>query len=494
VTQDWRDRRIAELERQLAERDARIAKLEQQLAAALARIAELEEKLHKSSRNSSKPPSSDNPAQAAERRKKAAAITKPAGRKPGGQPGHQKFSRLVVPAPEVDQHFDCVPDRCEHCAARLQGRDPKPRLHQVFELPKVKPKVNQYAIHSLSCDDCHAVTSGKLPDGVPRGAFGPSVVAVVTFLMGVCRLGKRTVQTVLGDLFGLEISLGAIIGCQDIACAALEAPVEQAKASARRAAIKHCDETSWREGPTRAKVWLWTVVTRTVTVFSIQKERSTQAARRLLGKGAGVLVTDRYSAYGFWDLAMRQICWAHLIRDFVAIADRGGLSAIIGDSLLDEARRLFAWWHRVRDGTLQRATFRVYVRSLQKRVLKLLQEGRASAQPKTARTCAEMLKVWPALWLFVERDGVEPTNNTAEHAVRHGVLWRKLSGGTHSELGSRFVERILTVVATLRKQNRNVLAFLKQACQAHISGSDSPSLLPQRARLTTTYHETRTAA
>lgn len=464
----------------MAERDARIAELEEKLAAALARITELEEKVAKSSRNSSKPPSSDTPKQSADRRKKAAAITKPKGRKPGGQPGHHKFERQLAPPSEVSAHYDCIPDSCERCAAALKGRDHSPKLHQVFHLPKVVPTIWQYALHARRCHHCHHVTVGQLPQGVPSGAFGPSVVATVALLMGVCRLGKRSVQAVLADLFGLHMSLGAVVGCQDLASSAIRPPVDEAKDAVRRARLKHSDETSWREGPKRSKVWLWTVVTEAITVFSIQKSRSTEAAQRLLGKVGGVLVSDRYSAYGYWRLWMRQVCWAHLIRDFVAIAERGRESARVGDALLEEARRLFTWWHRVRDGTLKRTTFQVYVRSLRKRVRTLLEEGRECAHRKTARTCAQILKIEPALWLFVERKGVEPTNNIAERSIRHGVMWRKSSGGTHSELGSRFVERILTVVATLRQQDRNVLDFLNQACEAQLSGSPSPSLLPTK--------------
>jgi len=462
--------------------------LKRQLAAALARIAELEEKLRKSSRNSGKPPSSDTPAQEAERKKKAAAITKPSGktpRNPGGQPGHEKWTRKLVPAAEVTRHHHCIPEQCERCAKQLSGRDPNPRLHQVFGLPKVQPEVDQYALHRVGCPDpeCGHVTRGKLPAGVPTGQFGPSIIAVVTLLMGVCRLGKRPVQDILADLFDLHLSLGAIIGCQELGSSALEAPVEEAKDFVRtaRAPIKHSDETSWREGPKRAKVWLWVVVTASVTVFAIQRERSTEAAKALLGKLGGILVSDRFSAYGFWRLWMRQICWSHLIRDWVAIAERGGESARIGDAQLEEARRLFGWWHRVRDGTLSRKNFQNYVRSLRNRVAALLDEGAACAHQKTARTCAKIRKVFPALWLFVEREGVAPTNNAAEQALRHAVLWRKISGGTHSELGSRFVERILTVVATLRQQDRNVLAFLRAACKAQLTSSQPPSLLPTSA-------------
>jgi transposase len=298
-------------------------------------------------------------------------------------------------------------------------------------------------------------------------------------LIGVCRLGKRTVQQLLSDLFGLSISLGAIIGCQQLGSEALEAPVDEARQFVRHATVKHSDETSWRQGADRAKVWLWTVVTKSVTVFAIQRERSTEAAKTLLGKLGGVLVSDRYSAYSFWRPWMRQVCWSHLIRDFVAIAERGGTSTRIGDALLEEARRLFGWWHRVRDGDLSRERFQTYVRPLRKRVHALLTQGQACKPPKTARTCTKILQIFDALWLFVERAGVEPTNNPAERAVRHGVLWRKISGGTHSERGSRFAERVLTVVATLRQQNRNILTFIRAACEAKLARTQWPSLLPE---------------
>jgi transposase len=468
-------------------RDDRIEELEQQLKAALARIAELEERLGTSSSNSSKPPSSDSPKQQADRKKRAAAITKRSSkkRKAGGQPGHKGFSRALVPPAEVDRHHDCIPTSCENCAAKLRGRDQSPQLHQVFNLPEVRPEVDQYALHAVECTGCGYVTRGRLPPGVPTGAFGPSVIAVVTLLIGVCRLGKRTVQQLMSDLFGLEISLGAIIGCQQHGSDALEAPVTEARDYVRHATVKHSDETSWRQGADRAKVWLWAVVTVGVTLFAIQRERSTEAAKTLLGKLGGVLVSDRYSAYSFWRPWMRQVCWAHLIRDFVAIAERGGTSTRIGDALLAEAKRLFGWWHRVRDGDLSRERFRTYVRPLRKRVHALLTQGKTCKQPKTARTCSKILDMFDALWLFVERAGIEPTNNVAERAVRHAVLWRKLSGGTHSEHGSRFVERILTVVATLRQQNRNILAFIRAACEARFAQTAPPSLLPDPATTST---------
>lgn len=461
MSRDWRDDRIAQLEE-------RVLQLAAQLEAALERVAKLEEQVKRSSRNSSKPPSSDGPA--------APPLRKvPTGRSPGAQEGHEKHERPLVPPEKVDKRVVLKPRHCQGCRRPLVGDDQSPRRHQVFHLPRVEPIVEEYVIHSLNCD-CGVRTTAALPAGVPSGAFGASVIAMVAMLMGVYRLSKRAVPALMHDAFGLDMSVGAAVGCQQIASLALEAPVEEAKKFVVEEPIKHADETGWREA--RKKAWMWTVVTASVTVFMIHTRRSAKAAREILGKAVGVLVSDRYGAYSWWPVRQHQFCWAHLIRDFVAISERGGASKRIANALLDETERMFEWWHRVRDGTLARSTFRVYMRSVRCRVEALLTEGAAVVHPKTAKTCANILKSADALWTFVFVEGVEPTNNTAERTVRHAVQWRKTSYGTHSAEGSRFVERILTTHATLKQQQRSVLDFVHDACVAKSRGTTPPSLLP----------------
>ena len=206
-------------------------------------------------------------------------------------------------------------------------------------------------------------------------------------------------------------------------------------------------------------------------------------ARELLGETfAGILVTDRYSAYNWYPVRWRQLCWAHLLRDFEAMRDRGGASAELGEALLAQAHQMFTWWHRVREGTLQRSTFRSYMSPLRREVERLLEAGSRSGVPKTAGTCQDILKRREALWTFVQVAGVEPTNNAAERSIRPGVLWRKGSFGTQSEEGSRFVESMMTVVSTLKQQQRNVLAYLTAACEAALRGETAPSLLPAHAQ------------
>lgn len=468
MTEDPRDALIA---RQAALIEAQAI----EIAALKVLVAELLEKIRKSSHNSSKPPSSDGPAAHARPKKPKT------GRKPGGQRGHSRRERALVPPEEVRNTVECVPESCDGCGAALRGEDPEPRRHQVTHLPPIVPVTDEYRLHSLACGECGHNTAGKLPAGVPTGAFGPSVVAVVAVLMGAYRLSKRLVPDLLQDLFGLHMSVGAAVGCQHGASAALEQPFEEAKAHIAEQPIKHADETGWFEGAQRARAWLWLATTHLVAVFVIQARRNTGAAKSLLGAVAGVLVTDRHGAYNWWPDRLRQFCWAHLKRDIQAIVERGYDSERIGAAMLEEVDRIFTLWHRVRERTLARSTFQVYMRSVRSRFEALLAEGAAIPHMKTRETCRKLLDHADSLWTFVYVEGVEPTNNRAEQIVRHGVILRKLSHGTHSPEGSRFIERILTVHATLKLQKRNVLDFVRQACDAALRQEKPPSLLPATA-------------
>jgi transposase len=279
------------------------------------------------------------------------------------------------------------------------------------------------------------------------------------------------------EVFGVPMSVGTISPLEQATTEALAVPGEEARTYVHEPEVAHLDETSWRQGGKRA--WLWVAVTSWVTVFVVRLSRGGDVARALLGKTfSGILVPDRYSAYNWYPVRWRQICWAHLLRDFEAMRDRGGRSEAIGDALLAQAHQRFTWWHRVRAGTLKRSTFRSYMTPLRREVERLLDAGSHCGVPKTAGTCRDILKRREALWTFVQVDGVEPTNHTAERALRPGVLWRKGSFGTQSEEGSRFVESMMTVVATLKQQQRHVLEYLTEACEAALRGESAPSLLP----------------
>jgi transposase len=319
------------------------------------------------------------------------------------------------------------------------------------------------------------VTCGTLPPGVPTGAFGPRLRAILSVLAGAYRLGKRPIRQLASDLLGLSISTGMICRLERQTTDVLEPPVGELRQHIRDAASAHIDETSWQEN--RVKAWLWTVVTQSVTVFAIATSRGADVAKDLLGTDRRkVVISDRLKSY-HW-IKRRQYCWAHLNRDFQAMVDRGGESAEVGRLLLGHSERLFDWWHRVRDGTMARATLRTNVAIMRFSFRDDLRRGAACGCAKTAATCRQLLAGEAHLWTFVRVEGIEPTNNDAERALRHGVIYRKLSGGTDSESGSRFVERVLTVVATCRQQNINVLDYLTCCFQAHLDGQPTPSLLP----------------
>jgi transposase len=439
----------------------RIAQLEQ-------RVAQLEEQLGKNSKNSSRPPSTDAP------HVKRAPPKDSTGRTRGGQPGHPLHARPLLPPGH------CVPvkpETCRRCGEALQGDDPEPLRHQIIDLPVPKPDVTEYQLHRLACRCCGTVTCAQLPAGVPAGHEGPRLQATAAILTGAYRLSKRQVETMMADLYGVPLSAGEVCALEQQTSAVL-APVVEELRDFCRTQPANVDETGWRQE--RRRAWLWVAVTELATVFHIACSRGAKVLHDLLGdEYRQVLTSDRWSAYNGQPLCYRQVCWAHLQRDFQAMVDRGCVA--IGEELLCCAQDLFHWWHRVRDGTLSRATFQNYMRDVRAMVRETLEAGCACPCAKTAGTCAEILKVEPALWTFVRVEGIEPTNNAAERAARHAVQWRKVSYGTDSAAGSQFVARILSVVATCRQQGRHVLGYLTQCCEAARHGAAAPSLLPKTA-------------
>jgi transposase len=459
-------------ERTPPEAQAYIGTLEARVATLEDMVRTLQEQLNQSSRNSSRPPSSDPP--------QSQRPTRPRGqRRRGGQPGHPGQTRTLVPVEDVDEVVVLKPEQCSGChALLLTGDDPTPFRHQVIEIPPSKPVITEYQWHQLVCPECGEITRAPWPAGVPSGTYGPRVQATVALYTGAYRLSKRTTQHVMNEVFGVPMSVGTIGPLEQATTAAVAAPVEEARTYVRAQEVAHLDETSWRQGDKRA--WLWVAVTSWVTVFVVRLSRGGHVARELLGEHfAGILVTDRYSAYNWYPVRWRQVCWAHLLRDFEAMRGRGGCSEEIGDALLAQAHQMFTWWHRVRAGTLKRSTFRSYMSPIRREVERLLEAGSRCSVPKTAGTCRDILKRREALWTFVQVEGLEPTNNTAERSIRPGVLWRKGSFGTQSAEGSRFVESMMTVVATLQQQQRNVLEYLTAACAAALRGEAAPSLLPE---------------
>ena len=461
---DWRDDRIAELERENAYLRARIVELE-------ARVRELEALLARYSGNSSKPPSSDPPGAP------PPAPPKRTGRKRGGQPGHKKHDRELVPNERVTRTTVVKPTECRRCHGALSGNDPEPERHQVTEVPKVVATVEEYQLHTLHCPTCGISTSATLPPGVPTGAFGPRLQALVAVCAGDYRIGKRGIERLVEDFFDVPISLGSVSNLEQATSDAVAVPVEEVATAIRDQRVVHADETGWFQGGKRA--WLWAAITGQMAVFLIRGTRGMKVAKELLGAAfAGILVSDRWPAYEWIEVKRRQLCWAHLIRQFREFQGLGPEADTIGRALELLAETMFHGWHRVRDGTQTRAEFQQLIGPLREHVVANLQAGVACQVRGVSGRCDEILALEPALWTFAYVEGVEPTNNAGEHQIRHGVMWRKTSFGTDSPSGSLFVERILTVVATCRMQRRNVLDYVAAACDAARLGQAPPSLLP----------------
>jgi transposase len=451
--------------------------LREQVAALQGQVRELRARLDQDSSNSHKPPSSDPPWAS-----RKPSPGKPTGRKPGAQPGHEGHHRRRLPPERVDRYVDHVPTRCRHCRAALPAGPapggPPPSWHQVAELPEVAAVVTEHRGHARTCGRCGKATRAPIPAQVRKYAVGPRLAAALSYLAGRCHDGRRTVAEVASDLFGVPLSLGSVCNYESRTADALARAHHQALAAVRDAPVKHVDETGWKRAGRRR--WLWAATTRAAACFAVQAKRSWRAACDLLGRrgGRGVITSDRHRLYDPLGVRRRQVCWAHLKRDFVKWQEKGEKTRLLGDDGLALCGQLFGLWRDFRERTIDRPALGRALRPLRKRLGQVLQWGERCGDLKAANFCRNLLKLGPALWTFARVEGVEPTNNPAERALRAAVLWRKNSFGCHGEGGCRFVERMLSVIQTLRLQGRQVLAFLCQTLQAHRTGQPLPPLIP----------------
>lgn len=444
-------------------------------AALRERVTELEARLAQDSTNSSRPPSSDPPDTP------APPPRPPTGRRRGAQPGHRPAQRQVLPPEAVDRVIRHWPAWCQHCQAPLSAGlvavIGEPVRHQVTELPPVRAEVTEHQLYRVRCLECGGETRASLPPDVPAGAFGPRLQAAVALLSGRYRLSRREVAAVCGDLLGADLAVGSVDALCQATAAALAEPVAELAAAVRGARVAHADETSWAQAGQRQ--WLWVVTTTLITVFTIAASRGRGVIQGLLGEDfGGRLVSDRYAAYNWLPPEQRQVCWAHLRRDFLALLHYGPSAAQFGLALLDLTDRIFDAWHQARADPAGRPGLSETIAPLQAEMRALLEAGQDQRAAKAAGLSRSLLQLWPALWTFVRVPGVEPTNNAAERALRPAVLWRKGSFGTQSDAGNLFVARLLSVAATCRQQQRPLLAYLTAVCTAAHLGLPSPSLLP----------------
>lgn len=439
---------------------------ERQLQTLQKQVKEFEQRLNKNSTNSSKPPSSEHP------HAKPIRHTGKSARGTGGQPGHAKHQRPLLPTEQCQRVIPCVPPTCRRCAAPLSGTDPQPLRHQVWELPEIKPSVTEYQRHRLTCR-CGTVTCGALPAGVPTGQAGPRLIAFSGLLMSCFRQSKRRAALFLSMILNQPACPGWMVSLQKLAAEAAQPAYDELVRQLRQQAVLYIDESPTKEG--KAKSWIWTFVAATFTLFATRTSRAADILTDWLGEAyTGVIHCDRARMY--WSFGRLQWCWAHLKRDFQGLIDsRCHTARRLGRDLMRPTKELFALWQKVRDGTLSRAAFVEEMKPIRAEVESLLLRGYFNARVRGF--CKGLWEHRQNLWTFVEVEGVEPTNNAAEQALRQAVIWRKLSFGTQSAEGSRFVERLLTVVETCRRQQRNVLAWLVEAVAARFTGKTAPSLL-----------------
>lgn len=451
------------------------------LEAALQRVAELEAEvrdlrgqLARNSSNSSTPPSADPPGAP------RPVSKRPTGRQPGGQPGHPGHHRQRLPAERVNHVIRYVPTTCLRCHSPLPDEpaphDPKPQWHQVAELPEIAAVVTEHQGHSRTCPGCGLLNCAAIPSAVRAHVIGPRLAAVMSYFSGRHHNGKRGVQEIVEAVFQVPLSLGTVAALEQEMSAALVPAHTEAGQAVREAAAKNVDETGWKQAG--RKRWSWGAATATVAFFVIHARRNWEGLHALLGATIhGIIGSDRWSVYNKVALHLRQLCWAHLKRDFQKCVDRGGSAVATGQAGLKAVEAVFQLWWDLRRRQVSRAELQRGLEPVIQELQEALERGRTCADPKVATFCTNVLALYPALWLFATVEGVEPTNNHIERLLRPGVLWRKNAFGNHSEAGCRFTERILTVVQTLRLQKRHVVDYLHQAMVAHRSGQPAPKLL-----------------
>jgi transposase len=462
------------------ERDARIAELEARVAGLDAKVQEQARLILDLARKLQDKDLPKSGAAAGPGEPSQPAANKPSPRKPGGQPGHPPHLKQLLPAERVSHTVPLLPTHCAHCQqplpARPQANDPEPTRFQVAEVPALKAHLTEYQGQARTCPGCGEVTRAAIPADIRAHSIGPGLAALMAYLVGGCGLSKRRVEEVVEAVFEVPVALGTVAKLEEEMSAALAPAHQQAVTAVQQAPVKHLDETGWKKAG--HKRWLWVAATATVVVFLIHRLRNAAVVLLLVGKTLrGILCSDRWRAYDGLPLLQRQVCWAHLKRNFEKLLDWGSKAARVGKACLAIKDRVFEVWHLYRGGGLTRAQLDDHMAPLALELLDVLHGGGRSRNPKLARFCDRVRAVYPALWTFVVVAGVEPTNNHAERVQRLAVLYRKNCFGCHSEAGCRFVERLLTVVQTLRLQKRAVLPYLKATLIAYRAGKTMPPLV-----------------
>lgn len=450
------------------------------VAALQTRVAELERKialLTRDSSTSSKPPSSDGPVG----RPKPRPPKKSRKRNRGGQPGHKGNRRELVAVEDVTRVQKILPAQCGQCGRPFDSDDipdqGKYLRYQAVDIPPIQPEVTEYQLRCVPCA-CGAETWAEMPPHA-RSGFGPRLTAFAAYLTAVHRVTRRGVADVVKTVFGIDISLGSVCAIHEEVSRALEAPYEEIKEALPRQPVLNVDETGWRSMGLQA--WLWIFVAPSVVFFRVCRSRGAKVLKEILGEVfAGILCSDRLGAYRSYHKGLRQVCWAHIIRDIKGIrhACRSPDAVRFSRWMLREIGRMFGLLNAFRHEQLDSKTLVLKSVPLRARMSNCLQIHELSSDPDVARMARGLLNAWDHLFTFLEHDGVEPTNNVAERGIRPAVQWRKICFGNRSLEGELLTARLLTVTRTCLIQSRNAFEFLVEAINMHRLRRPHPRLVP----------------
>jgi transposase len=484
-----RDKKLGYAEKRIADAEKQISDAEKQIAESEKQIADLERQLglrRQNSTTSSKPPSSDG--LAGEQRERGSKRKKSC-RKPGGQPGHPGRWRGLAPAERVNQVIDLLPARCRHCDCRFPDDSRKvatqgdPRRHQVTELPRIEAHITEYRCQNAVCPECAKNTQAELPPAL-LGHFGPDLTALIAYLTVVCRMPRRVARELLEQVLGIPLSLGSIQNSWEEASEAVAEPCAELEKQLPLAPVINSDETGYRTNG--EKRWLWALVAPAFVFYKIALTRGTEVLVQLLGAVfAGILCSDRYSAYVKYHQGEGQFCWAHFKRNILGVqqvAKTTDAERFCRDALALHAR-LFRLWHRfragpdIRYGPVTREQLIAKSIPLEKKFFALADRHAESADKDVRNLALALLKHFEKFFAFLRNEGVEPTNNAAERALRCAVQWRKTSFGSRSAQGEVAVARLLTVKSTCRMQSQEPLRYLGAAIRAHRHAHPVPSML-----------------
>ena len=444
------------------------------------RIEELERRVNRNSGNSSISPSSDQPLSRAERRRRAREAYKRSMRKTGGQPGHEGKTRELAAPEQVNRRSEHLPERCGcgHVFCGGEERIGDPVVHQEYELPPIKPLVFEHARVRLQCPACGRPVLAELP-GPALSGYGPRLEAHIAMLAGVFRLSHDQVRQVVAEVFAIPSCKGTIDNTLARISAILADPWAELREAVRKAQAVHLDETTWRLRG--AQQWLWVAASALVACYRIDPSRSQKAAKSLIGEDfGGFAITDRYAGYHFLDVLQQQLCWAHVIRQLTEISERAGATGRRGHKLVELARKVIKAHREYLEHSHDPEWLADRLAPLREQIRALLEKSAAGRHQRTANFASGLLDEYDALWTFADVPDahIDPTNNTAERAMRHPVLTRRIQGGSQSQRGNRWVERIQSVRETCRLQDRRVLDWLIDATTAAHHGQPIPSLAP----------------